>query len=252
MSKLVPEQRVDKNGRLVTRHVRPHGSSSSALGTMPAPKLPTGRKGRLKAARGLIIDGRDLSKSDRSRLNEALSALSDDDIDLALSIVQSAKSGQGKLVRIIMFRQVMLSDGRHSEKLHTVDLMIRGSKMAPSVMMSFLNTLQGTEYYDDSIFDLSNCDETVQRQVCMVADAVTKLGNRREYVLLGTDTFDMVDAYENDGVSFTFRKPELFEAMAGHPERAMEILDWYHKRKSSTDGLEEMLKSVPALSDGAL
>ena len=252
MSKLVPEQRVDKNGRVVTRRVRPQESGSSALGTMPAPKLPTGRKERLKAARDLIIDRRNLNKNDRSRLDVAISTLSDDDIDLASSIIQNAKSGQGKIARSVMFRQVMLSEGRHSEKLRTVDLMIQGSKMAPSVMMSFLNTLQGTEYFDDSVFDLTNCDEDVQRQVCMVADAVTKLGNRREYVLLGNDTFDMVNAYENDGVSFTFRKPELFAAIAGHPERAMEILDWYHKRKSSTDGLDEMLRSVPALSDGAL
>lgn len=252
MSNLVPVQRVDKNGRLVTRHIRPQTASSTPVSAIPSPTLTTGRKERLKAAHGLIIDRKTLSKSSLNRLDDAINALSDDDIDLASSIVQNAKSGQGKLIRSIMFRQVMLSDGQHSEKLRTVSLMIQGSKMAPNVMMSFLNTLQRTEHFDESVFDLSNCDETIQRQVCLLADAVTKLGNRREYELLGNDTFDMVNAYENDGVSFTFRKPELFEAMAGHPERAMEILDWYHKRKSSTAGLDELLNSVPALGDGAL
>ena len=36
---LVPESRADKNGKLVTRHVRPDRKASSAKGTMPAPQV---------------------------------------------------------------------------------------------------------------------------------------------------------------------------------------------------------------------
>lgn len=43
MTSLTPEQRVDKNGRLVTRHVRNGVSSAPSLAGIPAPSLPATR-----------------------------------------------------------------------------------------------------------------------------------------------------------------------------------------------------------------
>lgn len=39
MSNLIPEQRLDRNGKLVTRHVRSEGGASFSLPYVPAPKL---------------------------------------------------------------------------------------------------------------------------------------------------------------------------------------------------------------------
>lgn len=253
MPNLVPEKRVDKNGRAVTRHVRPGGGTKASVAAIPSPTLSGDDSKRLDAAREMITDYWGMTDYGRERMDKAISALSDDDFELASNLVwRTAKGQQGQASRKIMFRQILQSDDRHSEKLRTADLIVRNSSLPPVLVLPLLNTLSATDSFDDSIFNLTNCDEKTQRDVCLIADAINALGKRREVVITENGSAEFVDAYQNDGQSFTFRKPELFDTMAKNPERAMEILEWYRKRKSSTDGLEELLNSVPALGDGAL
>jgi hypothetical protein len=253
MSRLVPEKRADKNGRVVTRHVRPGGSTKASVAAIPSPMLSTEVSKRLDAAREMIPDYWAMTDDVREQVNKVIATLSDNDLTLASNLVLlTAKSQQGRTSRKIMFRQILQSHGKHSEKLRTADLMVRNSSLNPVLIVPFLNTLTSTKPFDDSVFDLTNCDAKMQRDVCLIADALTVLGKRREVVILDNGSADFADSFQSDGQSLTFRKPELFEAMAKHPERAMEILDWYRKRKSSTAGLDELLNSVPALGDGAL
>jgi hypothetical protein len=56
---------------------------------------------------------------------------------------------------------------------------------------------------------------------------------------------------ENDGEKFEFQVPALFDAMVKHPERSMEILDWYRTR-GDIEAIDELLNSVSALGEGAL
>jgi hypothetical protein len=249
MSNLVPEKRVDKNGNVVTRHVRLNSRPTEKKLPLPSPKLSDARKERVAAFMSDAIIYTNQTHGDRNRIAAAAHSLTDEDMDFAYSIINAAHSENGKQSRRIMIRQVLQSGSGYARKLRTADLIIRESKMSPSLVLAFLNTISTEERLGDGVYSLTESNPETQNKVCDLARTVFRMTKL-------TDGFDektqrLRSMLENDGEKFEFQVPALFDAMVEHPERSMEILDWYRKRHDIT-AIDELLNSVPALGEGAL
>ena len=66
MTNLIPEQRHDRNGKLVTRHVKHEGHLSSSMTSVPAPKLPSAAKDSLTAGVRLVPSQERIKRRDAS------------------------------------------------------------------------------------------------------------------------------------------------------------------------------------------
>jgi hypothetical protein len=249
MSNLVPEKRVDKNGNIVTRHVRLNSRPTETKPHLPSPKLSDTRKERVAAFLSEAIHFTQQTLGERNRIEKAARTLTDEDMDFAVSVVNSAVSENGKQSRRIMIRQVLQSGSGYARKLRTADIIVRESKMPPTLALAFLNTISAEDRLGDGVYSLAESDPETQHKVCELARAVTRMTKL-------TDGFDektqrLRPMIVSDGQHFEFHLPALFGTMVQYPERSMEILDWYRVR-NDISAIDELLNSLPALGEGAL
>lgn len=249
MNNLVPEKRVDKHGNVVTRHVRLNSRPTETKPPIPSPKLSDARKERVAAFMSESIHFTQQTMGERNRIEKAARTLTDEDMDFAESVVNSAASENGKQSRRIMIRQVLQSGSGYARKLRAADLIVRESKMPATLALAFLNTISAEDRLGNGVYSLAESDPETQHKVCELARAVTRMTKL-------TDGFDektqrLRPMIVSDGEKFEFHLPALFGTMVQHPERSMEILDWYRTR-GDINAIDELLNSVPALGDGAL
>lgn len=252
MNNLTPEKRVDKNGRVVTKHVRLNGQSPAKKPSIPSPQLSGVHLKRVDEFRKKAIHFTSHTLGEKNRIEKSIMALSEDDMDFAESVVNGAATDNGKRQRQIMVRQVLQSGTRVSSKLRSAEFLIRESKINPVLALSFMNTLRkgglGT-----SVYSVYKADPETQHKVCELSRSffrMTKTTDR--YENKGKITIDLMNYLAvSNGEFLEFTQPELADTMMKHPERSMEVLDWYLKR-GTLDGVDSLLESSPALGDGAL
>lgn len=249
MSNLVPEKRVDKNGNVVTRHVRLNSRTTDKKPPLPSPKLSTARKERVASFMFKAIIYTNQTHGEMNRIAAAARSLTDEDMDFAESIVNAAATESGRQSRCIMIRQILQSGSGYARKFRTADIIIRGSKMPPALILAFLNTVSTEDRLGEGVYSLEESDRETQHKVCELARAVARMTKL-------TDGFDektqrLRPMLVSDGERFEFYQPELFDTMVKHPERSMEILEWYMVRKDIAS-IDELLNVAPAIGEGAL
>jgi len=250
MSNLIPEQRVDKNGKVVTRHVRLNSKPSGTKAAIPSPSISDARKEHVESLLNVVVHTTQ-TLAQKIQINKAANSLTDEDIDFAKAFVNQATSYNGRKTRGIAVRQILQSGRGCSRKLRTTDLITREAGMPAILVASFLNTLSEDSNYGDSVYSLNEASEETQGKVCALARTVSRMTKLSELYEREGGTTDWRPMAENNGQSIIFSQPELFEIMLRHPERSMEILDW-HRKRSDINAIGELLNSVPALGDGAL
>lgn len=249
MNNLVPEKRVDKNGNVVTRHVRLNSRPTDKKPPLPSPKLSNARKERVAAFMSDAIMYTNQTHGDKNRIAAAANSLTDEDMDFAESVINAAASENGRQSRRIMIRQILSSGSGYSRKFRTANIIIRESKMPPALVLAFLNTVSKEDRLGDDVYSLAESNPETQHKVCELARAVFKMTKL-------TDGFDektqrLRPMITSDGEKFEFHVPTLFDAMVQHPERSMEILE-LHRKRGDINALDELLNSAPALGEGAL
>jgi hypothetical protein len=231
-SNLIPVQRVDKNGRTVTRHVRSASTPKASLASIPAPSITPERQKKLDIAKESIRAGI-LSSHQKSRIDEALATFSNEELDDIHTLMWEGERKD----RPFMFGQIILSYENHRGKMKSAAVLLRGSSLPADMVPSFMNSLHRFPQFN--AYEIHSLGEEDQKRVLVIADAVAKL--RRMY---------KVDA-DHQNIHLKFRDPEIFSHIVGNPDRTDDIIDWYRKRRGP-GGLDEMLNSFPALGEGAL
>lgn len=236
-SNLIPVQRVDKNGRTVTRHVRASSVSKTPFASIPAPSITPDRQRKLSNAKGLFISNyKMLTEASKSRVDEALATLSNEDLDDNYNLMYEG-SGDARKDRPFMFTQIITSHDNHRGKLKSAALLLRGSDLPADMVPSFMNSLN--RFPEFNAYEIHALDEEEKNKVLAIANAVAKM--RRIY---------KVEA-DHQSIHLKFKDPEIFNLIVGNPDRSDDLIEWYRQRRG-TSGLEEMLNSFPALSEGAL
>lgn len=249
MNNLVPEKRVDKNGNVVTRHVRLNSRPTETKPPIPSPKLSDARKERVAAFMSESIHFTQQTLGERNRIEKAVRTLTDEDMEFAESVINGAASENGKQSRRIMIRQVLQSGSGCARKLRTADLIIREAKMSPVLVVSFLNTISPDDKLGDGVYSLAEADPEMQGKVLELARTVTRMTKLTEG--FDAEKSRLRPMAISNGENIEFHIPALFEAIAKHPERSMEILEW-HRTRGNINAIDELLNSVPALGEGAL
>lgn len=187
MSNLVPEKRMDRNGKLVTKHVRNGGPAPAARSAIPAPSVfsrPVITKERRPVYTAIMkASGKfKMSTSDWDSVRKNLLPLSDEEL---AEVSRTMDKFSSRLTSVNhSFMSVAIRNGYALEAARTAELICGGAETAgmtdPHRM--FGDTLLGAMHLRmvDETFSIPEGQESKVRANVLVTEAILESCNPRD------------------------------------------------------------------------
>lgn len=245
---LVPQQRFDSDGRLVTRHVRPDADTSKLAPTLPAPANRPIRRQTDGTVNHLIIALGESTSQVSTTIRHGLTMMTHSEVDMVRAALMGplGETPRSRLkLRNLIFHSIENGDD-FGKNFGSLLVLAIGSRLDYHRYRKLLSALNEYPELSEAVSDLEHADPKDQQHVCDIASAVLDLSAEVVQKKNANGTWTRLIASDGE-----FRDHTVLDALVRYPGRTATIVDLYRKR-GSIAALEEVLATANPISDGAL
>jgi hypothetical protein len=238
MSNLVPTPRTDKNGRTVTRHMKPQ-NTPTLKAKLPAPLASTQQAQRTKELASLLDTNLMLSPKEMFKLRNKLDTYKDPTTyDL---IQEAAERNNASLFPQFnyMYKLIILNPEQNvRETCHYRELIDK--QLGTTELHGYVNGLHLLDRYKNTkLEDLTGAE--LDTAVSLINIAATLKEHAPD------------ELTNDDDRAVTFRNPELTDLILENPQHGPSIISYIEERHTADPtALREYLNNATALNNGVL